>query len=130
VTNIDKQRVDAVRKLEQLGYRYDGGEWVPPASAPAALTQHSILAEADALLSALVLRADALEGCIEGSEEEAELAVITDAIEAYEAVRWPAGKVPGGKGRRIRRQKADHHADFGDLTRPVFLYRPPFNCRI
>jgi len=87
VTNIDKQRVAAVRKLEQLGYRYDGGEWVPPASAKTAVTQHSILAEADALLSALVLRADALEGCIEGSEEQAELAVITDAIEAYEAIR-------------------------------------------
>jgi hypothetical protein len=23
---------------------------------------------------------------------------ISDAIEAYEAVRWPQGKVPGGKG--------------------------------
>jgi len=48
--------------------------------------------------SALVQRADALKGCLEGSEEEAELAVITDAIAAYEAVRWPAGNVPGGKG--------------------------------
>ena len=62
------------------------------------VTNQSILAEADAILSALVLRADALEDCVEGSEEEAELAVITDAIEAYEAVRWKAGKVPGGKG--------------------------------
>ena len=50
MTNIDKQRVAAVRKLEQLGYRYDGGEWVPPASATTAVTQHSILAEADALV--------------------------------------------------------------------------------
>jgi len=58
----------------------------------------SILAEADAMHSALVQRADALKGCLEGSEEEAELAVITDAIAAYEAVRWPAGNVPGGKG--------------------------------
>ena len=88
----------AVRKLEQLGYGYDDFEWIPPASATTAVTQHSILAEADALLSALVLRADALEGCIEGSEEEAELVVITDAIEAYETVRWPLGKEPGGKG--------------------------------
>jgi len=96
VTNIDKQRIAAVRKLEQLGYRYDGGEWIPASAT--AVTQHSILAEADALLSALVLRADALEGYPEGSEEEAELAVITDAIEAYEVVRWPQGRVPGGKG--------------------------------
>jgi hypothetical protein len=37
-------------------------------------------------------------GCVEGSPEWAELAAITDAIEAYETVRWPKGKGEGGKG--------------------------------
>jgi hypothetical protein len=90
---IDKQRIAAVRKLEQLGYTFAGGDWMHPTNdaAPApAIT--------DALHALLVQRDDALEGCPEGSAEEGELAAIADAIEAYEAVRWPTGKTAGGKG--------------------------------
>ena len=36
--------------------------------------------------------------CKEAPHEKAELAVITNATEAYEAKRWPLGKEPGGKG--------------------------------
>jgi hypothetical protein len=46
----------------------------------------------------LMARADALDGCAEGSPEETELKCIVGAIEAYEAKRWPNGKEAGGKG--------------------------------
>jgi hypothetical protein len=68
----------------------------PEAASQAAITK--LVKEADAMHALLVLRADALMGCTEGSEEEEELSAITDAIEAYEAKRWPDGKEPGGKG--------------------------------
>jgi len=68
----------------------------PEVAGQTALTK--LAQEADAMHALLVLRADALMGCTEGSEEEEELSAITDAIEAYEAKRWPTGKEPGGKG--------------------------------
>jgi hypothetical protein len=106
--NIDKQRIDAVRMLQALGYTYQGGEWLltyrggewlaPTGAAAAPLP---LTAEADAMHGALMRRADALAGCTKGSDEEGELETIVDLIEAYEAKRWPLGKdpnVPGGKG--------------------------------
>lgn len=44
----------------------------------------------------LVKRADALVGCTEGSPEQEELERLADVIEAYEAKRWPQGKVASG----------------------------------
>jgi hypothetical protein len=93
MSTIDKQRIAAVRKLEQLGYTFAAGDWMHPtndATPAPAIT--------DALHALLVKRADDLEGCTEGSNEERELAAITNAIEAYEAVRWPLGRTQDGKG--------------------------------
>jgi hypothetical protein len=94
---IDKQRIAAVRTLETLGYAFtlaDG--WSPPENMPSASPLPT--AEPDAMHALLVLRADKLAGCNEGSPEEAELAFISDAVEAYEAKRWPDGKAPNGRG--------------------------------
>ena len=92
--NIDRQRVAAVRKLEQLGYTF-AGEWMHPANDASMAVL--VPAVTDPMHALLVQRADMLEDCPKGSVEEAELEGIVDAIEAYEKVRWPEGKVPGGK---------------------------------
>jgi hypothetical protein len=97
MVDIDKKRVAAVRTLEALGYSYNNGAWSPPA-CPSPARQ---LDEADAMHGMLIRRADALAGCTEGSAKEIELKAIVDAIDAYEAQRWPLGKapsVPRGKG--------------------------------
>jgi len=38
------------------------------------------------------------EGRLQGFEKVRELAAITNAIEGSEALRWPDGMEPGGKG--------------------------------
>ena len=91
---IDRQRIAAVKQLEALGYRFDGIEWKAPAGVA---SSPALLGEADAMHTLLILRADKMEGCTEGPEEE-ELRRIADAVDAYEAKRWPNGATPGGKG--------------------------------
>ena len=83
MNSIDKQIRAAKKGLDAFAH----GGWAPSPDISAADRMHALL----------VTRADALMGCTE-SEEEAELAAITDAIEAYEATRWPEGKIAGGKG--------------------------------
>jgi hypothetical protein len=94
MSTIDKQRIAAVRKLEQLGYTFAGDDWMHPANDAAAMMPTIT----DELHAMLVKRADDLEGCVAGSDDERELTAIERAIAAYEAVRWPTGKIAGGKG--------------------------------
>jgi hypothetical protein len=86
MNNLDKQIMAAERDLDAFAH----GGWTSP-TAPLQIP-------ADKMHALLVERADTLMGCTEGSPEEAALVALTDAIEAYEAVRWPDGKVDGGKG--------------------------------
>jgi hypothetical protein len=44
---------------------------------------------ADAMYRLLVERAEKLQDCAEGSEEEEEYLAVSEAIEAYEHARWP-----------------------------------------
>ena len=83
-TNLEQRISMAHDELDAFGH---GG---PELETPAAVT--------DQMHALLVARADELVGCTEGSPEEAELAALADAIDGYEAVRWPDGKAPGGKG--------------------------------
>jgi hypothetical protein len=91
---VDRQRIGAVKAMEALGYTY-GFVWNAPSDGVAF---PSLYDEADAMHGLLVLRADKLEGCTEGSNEETELKMIADTVSAYEAKRWPDGVVPGAKG--------------------------------
>ena len=93
MSNIDRQRIAAVKHMEALGYTFSEGDWRAPG-----VTAHSVLDEADAMHSLLVLRADKLGICTEGSDEAAEFARISETIRSYETKRWPDGNVPGGKG--------------------------------
>ena len=93
MSEIDCQRIAAVRMLEAFGYSFRDGEWIQ-----GHVSNVAVEAEADAMHLLLVQRADALIGCTDGSADQDELEAIGEAIEAYEAVRWPDGKADGGKG--------------------------------
>jgi hypothetical protein len=49
MSNIDKQRIAAVRKLEHLSYTFAAGDWRPPAGPTAATPT-----QADAMHALLV----------------------------------------------------------------------------
>ncbi|RTL64635.1 MAG: hypothetical protein EKK41_21115 [Hyphomicrobiales bacterium] len=94
MSNIDRQRSRAVELLEERGYCWDGLEWNLSAQTP------EITWEADRMYALLMHRAAVLEASIAhaNSANVPELAMIGDALDAYELKRWPLGKIEGGKG--------------------------------
>jgi len=93
---VDKQRIAAVRKLQAIGYAFDGADWQPPATVQA--PKLVAWADADALYAQLVQLADKLDGCAEGSVQEAVRYALAEAIDGYQSVRWPGGRTADGKG--------------------------------
>jgi hypothetical protein len=70
---IDKQRIAAVEVLTNQGYRFRDGAWSRCRVVSADFELNGMMADADAMHALLMLRADALAGCTENSEESAKL---------------------------------------------------------
>ena len=92
MSEIDRQRIAAVRTLEALGYTYRDGLWKLPLHASRWIT-----VEADAMHARLVAIADKIAENL-GIWTDEDLAAIGESLEGYEAVRWPDGKAQDGKG--------------------------------
>ena len=92
MSEIDRQRIAAVRTRETLGFTYRDGLWKLPLHASRGIT-----VEADAMHARLVAIADKIAENL-GIWTDDDPEAIGESLEAYEAVRWPDGKVEGGKG--------------------------------
>jgi hypothetical protein len=91
MSEVDRQRIAAVRTLEALGYCCRDGEgWRPPQAA-------ATWQEADALYRHLAEYVNRLAKH-HVFPDQTELRVIGRALEAYEAKRWPGGRKVGGRG--------------------------------
>jgi len=87
------RQATTAKTMKELGYSCDKGVWTSSPEAVAHLASVS-----DKMHALLVARADELDGCTEGTLAATEFIMLVEAIEAYEAERWPDGKIPGGKG--------------------------------
>jgi hypothetical protein len=76
-----------------MGYQFRNGAWIAPSEPLADLSR-----EADRLHALLVERAGEIGGCPDESLEDTEFKAIANALEAYEAKRWPEGRERRGKG--------------------------------
>jgi hypothetical protein len=85
MSEVDRQRIAAVRALEALGHCFRDGRWQPP-------IQPQCCPEADALHSLLVSRADTLIGCTAGSTDQDEL----EALVRRSRPMRPCDGPPGG----------------------------------
>jgi hypothetical protein len=89
--NLQSQRYrHRTRSGRRIGSRSNLTSYCQPLAPADAATPLSLMAETDAMHGPLMRRADTLAGCMEGSDEEAELEEILGLIEAMRpnAGRW------------------------------------------
>ena len=77
MSEIDRQRIAAVRTLEALGYCFRDGRWNSP---PHVQPRAEIWTEVDAIHQLVVQRADTLIGCTDGPILSKRLAPLVPAM--------------------------------------------------
>ena len=97
--SISAEREQATKKRE-AEFRIDGRlvDCADEAVNKRMPTARSSWEIADDMVAYLIKRADDLVAHADNPQAEAELERIVDLIEAYEAKRWPDGKIAAGKG--------------------------------
>jgi hypothetical protein len=91
MSTIDKHRVAAVRKLEQLGYTFAAGDCMHRQTERAKRRRSLTLSTRSWCIELMHWR-----DVQKAPRRRESLAAITDAIAAHEAVRWPLGRTQGG----------------------------------
>lgn len=87
--SIDYQGSAAITLLKSLGYVWREGAWGAPNESE---TYPPILEAADILHGIVMDRAAVLAGHTEGSDQQIELAIISDALQKYEEARRSHGE--------------------------------------
>lgn len=86
MSDIDRQRWEAVKLLTARGYVWSQGEWQGP-TTQATFALASYVAAADALHDELNGQIEDLAGAVEDSPETQKLQRFLDLVQAYEAAR-------------------------------------------
>ena len=87
MSNVTRSRVAAARVLEQLGYRWDGGEWAAPTGCAVMGVSPEFLQAADEMHAELVGQVGDLAGAPDNPDTAETLERLGALIDAYESAR-------------------------------------------
>ena len=87
MSNVTRSRVAAVRILEQLGYRWDGGVWAAPTGSAVMGVPPDFLQAADDMHTELLGQVGDLAGAPDNPDTAETLERLGALIDAYESSR-------------------------------------------